>query len=38
MFLCPWDDEEGEWDDEGGIPASTVRLDELMQVPGESLS
>lgn len=38
LFLCPWDDEEGETDDEGGIPASAVRLDEVVQVPGEILS
>ena len=38
MFLCPWDDEEGDSEDEGGIPASTVRLDEVVQVPGEKLS
>ena len=38
VFLCPWDVEEGEWDDDDGIPASTVRLDEAVQVPGEILS
>jgi Plasmid pRiA4b ORF-3-like protein len=38
LFLCTWDDEEGEIEDEGGIPASTVRLDEAVQVPGEILS
>ena len=38
IFLCQWDVEEGEWDDEGGIPATTVRLDEAIQTPGESLS
>ena len=38
VFLCPWDVEEGEWEDEGGIAAVTVRLDETIQVPGEILS
>jgi hypothetical protein len=38
VFLCPWDVEEGELDDEGGIPAGAVRLDELMQNPGDVLS
>lgn len=38
LFLCPWDEEEGEGDDEGGIPASTVRLDEAIQAPGDVLS
>jgi hypothetical protein len=38
VFLCPWDVEEGEWDDEGGIPAAAVRLDEAVQVPGEILA
>ncbi len=38
VFLCPWDVEEGESDDEGGIAAATVRLDETIQMPGEILS
>ena len=38
VFLCPWDVEEGEWDDEGGLPAAAVRIDEAVQVPGEILS
>jgi Plasmid pRiA4b ORF-3-like protein len=38
VFLCPWDVEEGEWDDEDGIPAATVRLDQAVQAPGEILS
>ena len=38
VFLCPWDVEEGEFDDEGGIPAAAVRLDETVQIPGEILS
>jgi len=38
VFLCPWDVEEGEWDDEGGIAAAAVRLDEAVQLPGEILS
>jgi hypothetical protein len=38
VFLCSWDVEEGEWDDEGGLPAAAIRLDEAVQVPGEILS
>jgi len=38
VFLCPWDVEEGELEDEGGIPAGAVRLDEAIQLPGETLS
>ena len=38
VFLCPWDVEEGEWDDEGGLPAAAIRLDEAVQIPGEILS
>jgi hypothetical protein len=38
VFLCPWDVEEGEFEDEGGIPAAAVRLDETIQAPGELLS
>lgn len=37
VFLCPYDVEEGEVGDEGGIPASDVRLDEAMQEPGNVL-
>ncbi len=38
IFLCPWDVEEREWDDEGGVPAASVRLDETIQAPGDVLS
>lgn len=38
LFLCPWDHEEGEADDDGGIPASAVRLDETLQALGDTLS
>jgi hypothetical protein len=38
VFLCPWDVEEGEFEDEGGIPAAAVRLDEAIQRAGETLS
>ncbi len=38
VFLCPWDVEEGELEDEGGLPAAAVRLDEAVQLPGEILS
>lgn len=37
LFLCPWDAEEGELEDEGGVPADRVRLDECMQDPGDVL-
>ncbi|MDE3130152.1 MAG: plasmid pRiA4b ORF-3 family protein, partial [Acidobacteriota bacterium] len=37
LFLCPWDVEEGELPDEGGIPADEVRLDECLQDPGDVL-
>jgi hypothetical protein len=37
LFLCPYDVEEGEEDDAGGIPASGVRLDETLQEPGDVL-
>ena len=38
VFLCPWDVEEGEFGDEGGIPSGAVRLDEVIQNAGEILS
>lgn len=37
LFLCPFDVEEGEDEDDGGIAASDVRLDETLQEPGEVL-
>ena len=37
LFLCPWDVEEGELEDEGGVPACEVRLDESVQEPGDVL-
>jgi hypothetical protein len=37
-FLCPWDVEEGEFEDEGSLPAAAIRLDEAVQIPGELLS
>jgi hypothetical protein len=37
VFLCPWDVEEDEFEDEGGIPAAAVRLDEAIQTPGDVL-
>ncbi len=36
LFLCPWDAEEGEFDDDGPA-ASDVRLDEVMQEAGDVL-
>jgi hypothetical protein len=38
LFLCEWDVEEGEIDDERGVPATEVRLDETIQDPGDILS
>jgi hypothetical protein len=38
VFLCPWDAEEGDFEDEGGLPAAGIRLDETLQTPGEFLS
>ncbi len=38
LFLCPWDEEEAETDDEGGVSASAVRLNETVQVAGDTLS
>ncbi len=37
LFLCPYDVEEGEEADDGGIPASDVRLDQTLQEPGDVL-
>lgn len=37
LFLCPYDVQEGELEDEGGIPAGEVRLDETMQQPDDVL-
>jgi hypothetical protein len=36
-FLCPWDVEEGDFEDDGALPASEVRLDETMQDAGDVL-
>lgn len=38
LFLCPYDVQEGELEDEGGIPAGEARLDETMQEPGDVLA
>jgi Plasmid pRiA4b ORF-3-like protein len=37
LFLCPYDVEEGDEDDDGGSPAADVRLDETLQEPGDVL-
>jgi hypothetical protein len=37
-FLCPWNVEEGDSWDDGGLAASGVRLDETMQDAGDVLS
>jgi hypothetical protein len=36
-FPCPWDVEEGDFGDDGAVPASEVRLDETMQDVGDAL-
>jgi hypothetical protein len=36
-FLCPWDVEEGDFGDDGAVPASDVRLDETMQDVGDAV-
>jgi hypothetical protein len=38
LFLCPYDAEEGELDDEGGVPAAGVRLNETLQESGDVLN
>jgi hypothetical protein len=38
LFLCQWDVDEGELDDDGGIPATEVRLDETLQEPNDVLA
>lgn len=38
LFLCRYDVEEGEVEDDGGIGAHQVRLDETLQVPGDVLN
>ncbi len=38
LFLCPYDAEEGEGDDDGGIPAADVRLDETLQEQDDVLN
>ena len=35
VFLCPYDIEEGDVD--GGVPENQVRLDELLDEPGDLL-
>lgn len=37
LFLCPFDAEEPEYDDDDGVPAAQVRLDETLQEPGDVL-
>lgn len=38
IFLCPFDLEEGEPDDDGGVSAAEVRIDETLQDPGDVLA
>jgi Plasmid pRiA4b ORF-3-like protein len=37
LFLCPYDAANPEFEDDDGLPASQVRLDETLQDPGEQL-
>ena len=37
VFLCEWDAENREVEDDDGIPAAGVRLDETLQNPGDIL-
>jgi hypothetical protein len=37
LFLCPYDVEEGEPEDDGGLPATEVRFDETLLEPGDVL-
>jgi hypothetical protein len=37
LFLCPYDVEEGEPEDDGGLPDTEVRFDETVQEPGDVL-
>lgn len=37
LFLCSYDVEEGEFEEDGNIAASDVRLDETLQDPGDVL-
>jgi hypothetical protein len=37
LFLCEWDVNEGEHEDEGGVAADLVRFDETLQDPGDLL-
>jgi hypothetical protein len=38
VFLCPFDVEEGEPEDAGGVAAADVRLDEALQAPGDVMT
>lgn len=38
LFLCPFDLQEGEPEDVGGIAATDVRVDETLQNPGDVLA
>lgn len=38
VFLCPCDVEEGDLDDKGGVAAVDVRLNEVLQEPGDGLA
>ena len=37
LFLCPYDAANPEFEDDDGLPASQVRLDETLQDPGDQL-
>jgi hypothetical protein len=37
LFLCPYDMDNKEWEDDDGLPAAGTRLDETLCEPGDTL-
>ena len=37
LFLCPYDVDNKEWDEDDGLPAAATRLDETLTEPGDVL-
>jgi hypothetical protein len=37
LFLCPYDMDNKEWEDDDGLPATGTRLDETLCEPGDTL-
>ena len=37
LFLCPYDMDNKEWEDDDGLPAAETRLDETLCEPGDTL-